>query len=140
MTMLRLVNPALLFSLTWVSCGLGNLIRFIPFFYKSHLFVNSFFTIFYQDCDDSSDEKNCRMVSFDEEKYLKNKPPPSPTGMQKLPITVRLQYPHIRCGILANLLSLITFLIFINSCFSNQFGGFGDPRNQRNPADPPVEV
>ena len=29
----------------------------------------------FKDCDDSSDEKNCRMVSYDKEKYLKNKPP-----------------------------------------------------------------
>ena len=43
----------------------------------------------FQDCDDSSDEKNCQMVSFDKEKYLKNKPPPSSPGVQKLPISVR---------------------------------------------------
>ena len=49
----------------------------IPFFY------------FPQDCDDSSDEKNCRTISFDEEKYLKNKPPPPPEGSSYLPITAR---------------------------------------------------
>ena len=43
----------------------------------------------WQDCDDSSDEKNCRMVSFDVEKYLKNKPPSPPMGLDKLPISVR---------------------------------------------------
>ena len=42
-----------------------------------------------KDCDDSSDEKNCRTVSFDDEKYLKNKPPPPPKGMDKLPVTAR---------------------------------------------------
>ena len=51
---------------------------------KSIPFVHSL-----KDCDDSSDEKNCRMVSFDEEKYLKNKPPSPPQGMDKLPISVR---------------------------------------------------
>ena len=44
---------------------------------------------FPQDCDDSSDEKNCRTISFDEEKYLKNKPPPPPEGSSYLPITTR---------------------------------------------------
>ena len=43
----------------------------------------------FKDCDDSSDEKNCRMVSYDKEKYLKNKPPSPPKGMDKLPISVR---------------------------------------------------
>ena len=42
-----------------------------------------------QDCDDSSDEKKCRMVSFDEEKYLKNKPPPPLRGLEKLTVTAR---------------------------------------------------
>ena len=45
-----------------------------------------------QDCDDSSDEKNCRMVSFDKEKYLKNKPPPPTNGLNKLPVTARYEY------------------------------------------------
>ena len=52
--------------------------------FHSHLFDINF-----QDCDDSSDEKNCRTVSFDGEKYLKNKPPPPPTGLEKLPVTAR---------------------------------------------------
>ena len=46
--------------------------------------------IFSKDCDDSSDEKNCRMVSFDSEKYLKNKPPPPPAGLEKLLVIARL--------------------------------------------------
>ena len=50
--------------------------------------IISFFD-FPQDCDDSSDEKNCRTISFDEEKYLKNKPPPPPEGSSYLPITTR---------------------------------------------------
>ena len=36
------------------------------------------------------------MVSFDEEKYLKNKPPPPPTGLNNLPVTVR--YSILRQG------------------------------------------
>ena len=75
-------------------------VRFSPHvfsrFFQAAVVTKEVFVLFlstvlnvYQDCDDSSDEKNCRMVSFDEEKYLKNKPPPSPSGMQKLPITVR---------------------------------------------------
>ena len=30
------------------------------------------------------------MVSFDSEKYLKNKPPPPPAGLEKLPVIARL--------------------------------------------------
>ena len=41
-----------------------------------------------QDCDDISDEKNCRMIFIDPKKYLKSKPPPS-IGRDKLPITLR---------------------------------------------------
>ena len=40
-----------------------------------------------KDCDDVSDEKNCKIVALDPEKYLKSKPPPS--GGKKLPVTVR---------------------------------------------------
>ena len=47
------------------------------------------FILYLQDCFDSSDEKNCRTVNFDEEKYLKNKPPPPPQGKDKLPVTAR---------------------------------------------------
>ena len=67
------------------------------------------------------------MVSFDEEKYLKNKPPPSPHGIKTLPITVRY--------------SCVAFLIqlFANH-FSLQFGDLGDPRNQGNPTNLTVEV
>ena len=36
------------------------------------------------------------MVSFDEEKYLKNKPPPPPAGLNKLPVTIR--YSILRQG------------------------------------------
>ena len=39
-----------------------------------------------KDCDDSSDEKNCRTIDFDEEKYLKTKPP---KGQDRLPVTSR---------------------------------------------------
>ena len=42
-----------------------------------------------QDCDDSSDEKNCRTINFDKDKYLNNKPPPPPKGKGKLPVTAR---------------------------------------------------
>ena len=60
-----------------------------------------------QDCDDSSDEKKCRMVSFDEEKYLKNKPPPPPRGLEKLSVTARYtdlyEYISKRIIVLSNL-------------------------------------
>ena len=42
-----------------------------------------------QDCDDVSDEKNCRTVAIDPEKYLKSKPPPSLLPGSKLPVTLR---------------------------------------------------
>ena len=45
--------------------------------------------LFQKDCDDSSDEKNCRTIDFDEEKYLKTKPPPPPKGQDRLPVTAR---------------------------------------------------
>ena len=40
------------------------------------------------DCDDVSDEKNCRTIYIDPAKYLKSKPPPS-VGDAKLPVTLR---------------------------------------------------
>ena len=61
-----------------------------PFTHEGRVTPNTFLLLLIvQDCDDSSDEKNCRMVSFDSEKYLKNKPPPPPDGMDKLPVTAR---------------------------------------------------
>merc|ERR1719474_853343 len=39
-----------------------------------------------EDCDDVSDEKNCKTIAIDPEKYLKSKPPPS--GGKKLPVTL----------------------------------------------------
>ena len=42
-----------------------------------------------KDCDDVSDEKNCRTVYIDPEKYLKSKPPPSTENDSKLPIKLR---------------------------------------------------
>ena len=42
-----------------------------------------------EDCDDVSDEKNCRTVAIDPEKYLKSKPPPSLQAESKLPIKLR---------------------------------------------------
>ena len=50
------------------------------------IFLNSYFVMF-KDCDDVSDEKNCKTVAIDPEKYLKSKPPPS--GGKKLPVTLR---------------------------------------------------
>ena len=63
----------------------------IVFLLSTFPFASVFIPQFYpfKDCDDSSDEKNCRMVSYDKEKYLKNKPPSPPHGMDKLPIAVR---------------------------------------------------
>ena len=48
-----------------------------------------------KDCDDSSDEKNCRMVDFDTEKYLKNKPPPPPSGLDKISVIARCTLVHM---------------------------------------------
>ena len=45
--------------------------------------------LFLQECDDVSDEKNCKIVSIDPEKYLKSKPPPSIEENSKLPISLR---------------------------------------------------
>ena len=42
-----------------------------------------------EDCDDVSDEKNCRTVYVDPEKYLKSKPPPSNQEDAKLPVVLR---------------------------------------------------
>ena len=42
-----------------------------------------------QDCDDVSDEKNCRTIHVDPEKYLKSKPPPSAKTDSKLPVELR---------------------------------------------------
>ena len=38
-------------------------------------------------CGDVSDERNCRIVYTDPEKYLQSKPPPSDTG--KLPVFIK---------------------------------------------------
>ena len=84
-TMLRLVNPGLVLSLTWYLCGLGNLIRSNTTLVLTTSICGFISLNVYQDCDDSSDEKNCRMVSFDEEKYLKNKPPLLPLACKNSP-------------------------------------------------------
>ena len=52
-----------------------------------HLKSNSI--IFLQECDDVSDEKNCRTIYIDPEKYLKTKPPPSIDQGSKLPVVLR---------------------------------------------------
>ena len=44
---------------------------------------------FFQECDDVSDEKSCKTVYVDPEKYLKTKPPPSIEKSTKLPIKLR---------------------------------------------------
>ena len=43
----------------------------------------------FKDCDDVSDEKNCRTIAIDPEKYLKSKPPPSLQAGTKLPVMLR---------------------------------------------------
>ena len=43
----------------------------------------------FKECDDVSDEKNCRTVYIDPEKYLKTKPPPSIIENSKLPLKLR---------------------------------------------------
>ena len=65
------------------------------------------------------------MVSFDSEKYLKNKPPPPPDGMDKLPVTARYAYTSYRVLLSPNTL---------------QLGDNGDPRDQRDPADTSAEI
>ena len=40
-------------------------------------------------CDDVSDEKNCQLVSLDENKYLKDKPP-APFNSSKFPVNVSI--------------------------------------------------
>ena len=42
-----------------------------------------------QECDDVSDEKNCKTISIDPKKYLKSKPPPSLEKNSKLPVILR---------------------------------------------------
>ena len=64
-----------------------------------------------KDCDDVSDEKNCRTIAIDPEKYLKSKPPPSLKAGTKLPITLRYLYKtSLLCG---GLLSKILSKIFV---------------------------
>ena len=82
--------------------------------------------LFEKDCDDSSDEKNCRTVFYDEEKYLKNKPPPPPKGLNKLPVTARYTLPHIHA--------------ILQPPIILQRGDISHSRDQRDPADSPVEV
>lgn len=43
----------------------------------------------YQDCDDVSDEKKCKTIYIDTEKYLKSKSPPSSEADTKLPLGLR---------------------------------------------------
>ena len=38
------------------------------------------------DCDDGSDEKNCRIVHVDESKYLQDKQPPALTGEERVQV------------------------------------------------------
>ena len=48
-----------------------------------------------KDCDDVSDEKNCKTVYIDPEKYLKSKPPPSIDPNSKLPVILKYEkYTH----------------------------------------------
>ena len=53
------------------------------------IFYCNLVSFFFKDCDDVSDEKNCKTISIDPEKYLKSKPPPSTVPNSKLPITLR---------------------------------------------------
>ena len=41
-----------------------------------------------EECDDVSDEINCRTIYVDEKKYLKNKPPPAPSNSGKLSVKI----------------------------------------------------
>ena len=92
-------------------------------FFVVILYLELFHEPHEKDCDDSSDEKNCRTVSFDEEKYLKNKPPPPPIGLEKLPVIARFEYimRHVK-----------TFFL--------QCEYHGDPRDKRNPTNSSAEV
>ena len=41
-----------------------------------------------KDCDDISDEKNCKTVAIDPEKYLKSKPPTTIGSDPKVNVTI----------------------------------------------------
>ena len=43
-----------------------------------------------QDCSDVSDERDCKIVALDEEKYLKDKTPPSPEEGKNLEVTLSM--------------------------------------------------
>ena len=44
-----------------------------------------------EECDDVSDETNCKTVYVDEKKYLKSKPPPSPSNTGRLSVKIDCQ-------------------------------------------------
>ena len=48
-----------------------------------------------QDCKDVSDEKQCRIVSLDEEKYLKDKTPPPLEQGKSLPVILSMNIYNI---------------------------------------------
>ena len=55
------------------------------------MFAEQYKVLMFQECDDISDEKNCKIISIDPEKYLKSKPPPSIEDNSKLPVVIRLE-------------------------------------------------
>ena len=74
-----------------------------------HLAINNIKSVneMLKDCDDVSDEKNCRTIAIDPEKYLKSKPPPSLKAGTKLPITLRYKTSLLCGGLLSKILSKI---------------------------------
>ena len=48
-----------------------------------------------QDCKDVSDEKQCKIISLDEEKYLKDKTPPPLEKGSKLPVVLSMDIYNI---------------------------------------------
>ena len=62
-----------------------------------------------QECDDVSDERQCRTVYIDPEKYLKSKPPPSAETESKLPVVLRYYWLRFVCKLCCT------------SCFQNSW-------------------
>ena len=54
------------------------------------------------------------MVSFDSEKYLKNKPPPPPAGLEKLPVIARLACVYVVANVQIQLMYTLADMISAN--------------------------
>ena len=47
------------------------------------------------DCDDGSDEKNCRIIHVDESKYLQDKQPPALAGEERVQVDLDVEIVRI---------------------------------------------